>query len=458
MNPRFLSFSGFDRSKARATVFIALLLIAGWNTVTIYVHQKTSMAAPGGALAAFMTLGFLLLSHRLPSSTGGTLGGDSETDWIFAFALCGVGVWMIYWLPGRFADHFWLWRPDTFGLMVCALGIASLLGGTRFALWIGAPIFVTSVVTAPIVQILATGTHPTATRVAIVSALLGISPWLLARPYTHVRIWRRYVALVPVIVIATGVAVVIGGPDWMVSVTAGLIVAVGSWWVVRAVTPRRNSIAMPNVPFTRQRWLPVMAIVVGAACVELLLPTATFTPVSSLTTPHGTVQGHYRTSLGLTVTQWSLPSPTPTIEYLVTTITGKNKWTVLTYPMGTMLAIPQPACPNISTFHNGRRQVTATLYLDQVYAFRWQFVSWLQEHRNTYQRVAVTIATGPVGSSIPPIGVTPYVGVDAGYTLGSILANRHLLCEPFPLVLQTALAMNPNTTNADLIKHSKVHA
>lgn len=439
------------RAALSAVILTVCFLVLSWNSILIYAHQSASLAAPGVPLGMTITMVIILLTHQLPVRPGSILAVDGESDWIVAMPFYLAGVWITYWLPGRFGEHFWIWRPDNLGVITITLGVAALIGGTRYLLWLLGPMSIVAFLSAPIFASLALGFSPKPTDVAAVSAVFAAAPWLLTRPFVGTKVWRRWAFLAAAMVCGTvaGVAVarILDASRTLSSMSAAGTAAIIAGVLMTMSRRTGRFIPMPNLGFVRTRWAPVAVAVVISCAVQFSLPTPQVSEAGSPLTPQGEVVSSLRSTLGMAAVEWMVHSNLGNDTAYVVQSQSRNEWTVATYPTTSYLNIPEPPCPNVTRFTSLGRHYVASVYQDAALGYRWTTLTWLQRSRSVYQRVTILLEILPPGVTAPAIIVTPNIGVDAGFILGNITSGRRLVCSvsPAELTVMTSIAASITT-------------
>jgi hypothetical protein len=421
-----------DRHSSLQIALVVLVAVAiSVRSLQLSVDQFRGVILPGVDIGAPLAVIVMMVVHRLPSR--GRLPLDSETDYI----VCGVGLilglWVIYWGPHKLGTLFLLWRPDLLGCAVCAVSVAALIGGTRFALWVAPSLIAVGIATTPVVQVSLAGVLPTAFKIAMVSGVLAALPLLVARPLRGAWILARTGAVV-VVSAAVGEAThILQTPADAASLLAALAAVVAAEVVGIALGSVSKGTVMPNVGLVAWRLIPVAVAVgiVGAADVSISLPAQpTASASSAMIVPvDGHLIGQYATENHLVVSAWTLKDHLPeNMAVMVVTTTAARLPVVQTYPSQELLTWAASPCPNVSHLHVNGIAMTGTVYPDNLNGYRWEQYEWLTHAGSRFQRVSVIIATSPSGEVVPLPSVAPTGVAYSVSTAAILLADRHLIC------------------------------
>jgi hypothetical protein len=421
-----------DRHSSLQIALVVLVAAAiSVRSLQLSVEQFPGVILPGVDIAAPLAVLVMMVVHRLPSR--GRLPLDSETDYIVCGIALILGLWVIYWGPHKMGTLFLLWRPDLLGCAVCAVGVAALIGGTRFALWVAPSLVGVAVATMPIVQVTLAGVLPMSLKIALVSGVLGALPLLVARPLHGAWILARTGGVVVVCAVVCEAAHVLKTPADATSLLAALAGVAAAEVVGIALGSVSAGTVMPNVGLVLWRLMPVVVAVglVGAADISIPLPAAATASASSpMVVPvDGHAIGQYATENHLVVSAWTLRDHLPeNTAVMVVTTTAARLSVVQTYPSDELLAWAASPCPNVSNLRLHGIAMTGTLYPDDLNGYRWEQYEWLTHAGQHYQRVTVIIATSPSGEVVPLPRVAPTGLAYAVSTAAILLADRHLTC------------------------------
>ncbi|HWE67950.1 MAG TPA: hypothetical protein VG298_15015 [Acidimicrobiales bacterium] len=415
----------------RRVVSCALPIVLGaaaWHSIVISAAQLRFVPVPAALVGAPIAVGLSWV--QAPRSI--VTVADRDTDYICATITAALGSWLIYWPPGRLEGDFISFRPDLIGLALYVLALICLLRGTRVALSTLPSVAAAAAVACPALQLVLVGFSPTPGALGLFSGLLASLPLLLTRPF-RLRVKARGTVLVVVVGGAVaplghlahlgylGSSLIAGG-----AALGGLGLDLGR----QRCDPGRGR--RPAVALTRPLLASVAAVLAGLAGLELLVPTAQVagaTERHGALVPHGVSARTYETAQGLRVTSWQLSlGQGENQAAMVTTTTGPDPAAVNTYPTADVVAWAQPACPNTFHYDLGAIAVSATERIDTTNGFRWDDYEWGWSTPAGYQRVALTLASGPSGEPVPLPGESPnYVRNTLG-VVGQLVAGRHLLC------------------------------
>ncbi len=412
------------RRIAAAVVIVVLAVPAALHSLE---HQGAA-AFPATGAGGLIALVLVALTVVVPAKTkdGSLLPSDGEADVIIAGALLFLGGWLAVGISAQLPFGTILYRPDLVGLSLLITGTLCFLAGTRLAIVLLPSVALACFIAVPATSLIAMGSKSSGAIAGGLSALMVGSIIVVAPPR------RRRIALAWVGAGVLGVlcGVLAGSVDLgaLLGAIAGLVLVGG---IRLATMGSVHGVALPEQLAPVGRSVAGMLAGIGTlVCTTLTFAAPGWSSALSMTSSPSKGHASYLIPTGVSVSGWEVPGDTPNRRVQMVVASGNSYSSVASLPPAMLVTVPTLACPNTLTFHLDGMAVHATSYPSQSTGDTWQINAVVHKIGDRWQQVDVITAAGPVGGPVPLLPLHFHPSAFSLTLAGSLLASRHIVCEP----------------------------